>query len=581
MWPFFVIGVVLLVLLGWLGWSWAGDLLDQRAEAQSGSCHSGEQTLTVAVAPSMTKVIGDAAAAWTDGRPVILDQCLRAEIAGIPPQAVLDGLTGEWDTERWGARPGAWLPESSLWVNRVAAQDAQLLGSEPTSIATSPVLLAVPEPAAGALQEGSAFQWSDLPTLVSEAEGWAGYGQPDWGKFLVAMPEVGRNPASALALQAVLANTSPEQTGPVTVELLSERKVADAMTKLAKANPAATPATTRDALDAIAAVEDMAKAPFAAVPTLEFDLYLRNTGRDGDPAPAVPLVGMPVGGPTPTADFPFVAVAEPEGSSQVLVRAAQEFREFLQAAAQQRALAKAGLRVPNTKERPDTAPGIRWSTTTEELVPAEANATQQISAAWVNAGGIGQVVTVLVDVSSSMLDDGGGGKNRLDWVKSTLIGQVDRFGSGSLGLWVFAENLTDDELPYRQLAPTSAVAEQEGELREAIWSMRTDQASYLYPSLLAVYRSALNNHQPERVNRIIVITDGPNEAKTMDYEQFKRELDKYVAAGQELPISVIGIGKDVQRGELAELAASTTGRFAAAEDGTKVEASFGRLLSGG
>lgn len=579
-WPFLAVGAVLVLLLGWVGWSWAGGVLERRLQAVTASCPEGEVVLTVAVAPAMADVIGRTADAWTRGRPVLQDHCVRAEVAGLAPQTVLDGLTGGWDAQKLGARPGAWLPESSLWINRLSAQDAKLIGSQPTSIASSPVVLAMPEAASKAFFEGSGLQWGELPKLVSAPEGWARFGHPDWGRFGVAMPDVARNPASALALQSVLASSSPKGTGPVTVEMLSMPPVNDAMIKLASSAPPGVPATTHDALNALAGAGDVAATPYDAVPVLEFDLYRRNAGLDGSPAPAQALAGMPVGGPTPTADFPFVALSG-DRVDQLQVRAAQQFREFLQGGGQRDELARAGLRVPGSNQRPEHAPGIRWSATQSELTYADANTTQQISAAWTNAAGSGQVVTVLVDVSESMLDDGGGGRAKLDWVKAALGGQINRFGSGSLGVWVFSSELTEGGLPYRRLVATGPVGEQRRQLTDAVNGMAAASASHLYPSVLAVYRYALDDYQRGRTNRVVVITDGRNDAQTMDYALFKRELDKLLAGGAELPIGVVAIGADIDRDQLAELSRSTGGTFSAAEDGTHVEAALGELLSAG
>ena len=577
-WPFVALTSVLLVGLVGLGWNYAGDLLERRAAAELASCTEGEETLTIAVTPSMADAIGQAAVAWTKSHPVVLDHCMRAEVAAVPPQAVLDGLTTGWDTKALGARPGAWLPESSLWINRLAVQDAKLLGSEPASVATSPVVLAMPESAATAIREGSMFTWGALPELAGDPNGWARFGHPDWGGFTVAMPDLASNPASALALQAVLASASPQGSGPVTVEMLSAAGVNDAMHGLAAATPRPAPATTLDALNALGAAGDARSAPFDAVPTLEYDLYRHNVGAGGNQLPPAPLVGVVVGGPTPTADFPFIAIAD-ERVDQLHVRAAQKFREFLQTGPQQIELAKAGLRVPSSKVRPNPAPGIRWAITTADLTAADANTTQQISAAWTNAGNSGQVVTVLVAVSRSMLEDGGGGKNRLDWVKEALRGQIDRFGSGSLGLWEFSRNV-DEERPYRQLVRTAPVSQNRDQLEDAVAGMKTASATFLYPSVLAVYDSALENFRAGTQNRLVLITDGPDDSD-MTYEQFKRELTNRLAAhpNLDLPISVIAIGPDPDRDELTELARSTGGTFNTVKDATGVEAALGQLLS--
>lgn len=578
-WPFVAVAAVLALLLGWLGWNWAGGVLERRLQAVSASCQEGEAVLTVAVTPTMADVVGRAADAWSRSRPVIMDHCIRVEVAALAPQAVLDGLTTGWDAKALGARPGAWLPESSLWINRLSAQDAKLIGSQPTSIATSPVVLAMPDAAAKAFFEGSGLQWRDLPGLVSEPQGWARFGHPEWGRFTVAMPDVARNPASALALQSVLAGSSPKGTGPVTVDMLTVPAVTDAMARLATSSPPVA-GTTVQTLDELARSGDIAAAVYDAVPALEYDLYRRNTGIDGNPAAAQTLVGMPVGGPTPTADFPFVAIAG-DRIDQLQVRAAQQLREFLQSADQQTELSRAGLRVPGSKERPDSAPGIRWSVTQDELTSADANTTQQISAAWTNAGGSGQVVTVLVDVSKSMLEDGGGGRTKLDWVKESLTGQVSRFGSGAMGLWVFSSALGEGGEPFRRLVATAPVSQQRDELFDAVGGIEAAAATHLYPSLLTVYREALDGYQQGRVNRVVLITDGRNDSQTMNYEQFRRELDELVGRGVELPISVVAVGPDVDREVLTELSRSTGGTFNAAQDGTRIEAALGQLLSAG
>ncbi|MBY8854363.1 VWA domain-containing protein, partial [Saccharothrix sp. MB29] len=72
---------------------------------------------------------------------------------------------------------------------------------------------------------------------------------------------------------------------------------------------------------------------------------------DSGAAPLKPLYGVAAGGPTPVADFPFVPLAG-DWVGEAQARAAQAFREFLQEDAPQGILARAGLRVEATTERP-------------------------------------------------------------------------------------------------------------------------------------------------------------------------------------------------------------------------------------
>jgi Ca-activated chloride channel homolog len=164
-------------------------------------------------------------------------------------------------------------------------------------------------------------------------------------------------------------------------------------------------------------------------------------------------------------------------------------------------------------------------------------------------------------------------------VKAALRGQIDRFGTGSMGLWTFSRNLGEQDEPYRQLVETAPVSEQRQELEKAVAGMKAASATFLYPSLLAVYDSALEHLDGKRQNRLVLITDGPDDSQ-MTYEQFKRELAKLRADNPELPISVIAIGPDPDRNELTEVARSTGGSFSTIKDATTIDTALGLLLSG-
>src|SRR5437764_538554 len=83
-------------------------------------------------------------------------------------------------------------------------------------------VLGVPESAEQALLAGNGFTWSDLPGLAAAPDGWSRYGKPEWGRFIVAVPDPAGNPASALAIQSALAGTTAQGTGPVTAPRLAE-----------------------------------------------------------------------------------------------------------------------------------------------------------------------------------------------------------------------------------------------------------------------------------------------------------------------------------------------------------------------
>ncbi|MET0237436.1 MAG: substrate-binding domain-containing protein [Kibdelosporangium sp.] len=575
-WPFAVVGVVALVGLGWAGWVWVDNALEQRANARTQTCPEGDAVLRVAVAPSAAGAVDQAAQRWNQEKTIVYDHCVRVEVAALDTGQVFDGLAGDWDPATLGARPTAWLPESSFWVNRLAAADNALIASAPESVATSPIVLAVPQEAVKPMVNGQSFLYGDLAALTSAPDGWARYGKPEWGRFTVAMPDPATNAASVLAIQCAIAGASPQRAGPVTVETLTLPAVQQNLGQLAASRPGSVPATTIDALIELGKAGKVQGAPYSAVPVTEVDLYRRNLGMDGKPQVGKPLYEVAARGPSPAADFPFVAVSGPEGD-QAQVRAAQKFRDFLKETEQQQAFNRAGLRAAGGVAYPRDAPGIRWDSATTSLVPADATTTQQISATWSNAADGGQVVTVLVDVSRSMLTDGGDGKSRIDWVKQALHGMTDRMAAGSLGIWEFSRKL-EGERPYKQLVPTGPVAGQRPALHTGIDALTPASATHLYSSLEAVYQAAVNAYAEGKRNRVVVITDGPNDGG-MNYEQMRDRLRELGPPQGRLPISFLAIGADPERRELTELARSSGGTVSALTDAQGVDGALGQLLS--
>ncbi|GAA3656339.1 substrate-binding domain-containing protein [Lentzea roselyniae] len=548
-WPVLIVVFVVLIGLGYLAWSWAGGVLDSRARALAQNCSEGDSVLRVAATPSVAGAVADVARAWSATRPVVYDHCIAIEVTSLDSSAVLDGLTTTWDETKLGKRPHAWLPDSTLWANRLSALNAKLVGAAPKSVGTSPVLLAAPEAAAPVLKD---FRWSDMPEVTD----WNKFGQ-SWGRFSVAMPDPSANTASALAIQSALA----EGKGPVTAESLNSESAKAKLTKLAATVPPEVPPTTRDALRRLGDSATVNAAGFSVTPVSEVDLYKHNTGKE---APSKPLVGVLPVGPAPVADFPYIALGGSE-VGEAEERAAQAFREFMTEPEQQKILAKGGLRVESTQDRPTPSPGVSWAAVTENLVAADATTTQQISSAWASADRGGQVVTVLADVSTSM-------KPRLDKVKAALRGQIDRSVSGSFGLWEFARDL-DGAKPYKQLVGTGPVAEKRDALRRAVDGLRTSDGSQLYSSLAACYEAAHDGFVAGRVNRVVVITDGTSDGG-IDLAALKSRLH-----GKDLAVSFIAIGGEVDKGALTDIAQTTGGSVSVVENPDGIEAALGQVLS--
>ncbi|HEX4222518.1 MAG TPA: substrate-binding domain-containing protein, partial [Pseudonocardiaceae bacterium] len=321
-----------------------------------------------------------AAEAYNAQQIVVADRCVQIQVSSVEPAQVLAGLTGSWNTGKYGPKPQAWIADSSLWTNQLATQHGALVADVAQSVATSPIVLAMPPDAAKAVSATAPLSWSGLPNLLASASGWANLGEPTWGPFSVDLPNPATNPASELALEAMV---DPGST-PLTADAVASASVAGAITTVATKQPAALPSDTLTALIALAKTPGLQGAPYSAVPVPEVALYERNLGTDGVAKPTNVLDEVRLGGSGPCLDFPFVPLAG-DWVSSTQGQAAQMFRAFLRSPAEQRQLATAGLRTTSGVTRPVPSPGMDWGTVHTAALPTDPNTSQLLVTAWTGA----------------------------------------------------------------------------------------------------------------------------------------------------------------------------------------------------
>lgn len=566
-----VLSLVVLMIALWLGANWLRYVADERAAERGRECPHGPTTLKVTVAPSVEEPLREIAGRWNTSGMVVDDFCVKVTIAATESGPMLAGLTGEWNVRELGDRPHAWLPESSFWTDRLSVVDDALLGSAPDTVASSPIVLATPEPAAKALTDTVTFTWADVATLIPDPSGWSRFGQSGWGRLIVALPAPTANPATGLAVQAVLSGVGKQS--PLTHEVLERPEVTDAISKLTAGQPTGVPDTTREALISLGEAESMQTAPFSAVPALEVDLHRRNLAIDGRPAAKRPLFEVMPDGPIPTADFPFVRLA---GIDAALADAADRFRQFLLEPDQQRSLGRAGLRTASN-ERPPSTLGISWPDLPPATAPANPRTTQQLAATWAAAADGGRIVTVLVDVSKSMGEDNGDGRTRMQWVQEALHGYANYTVSGSLGLWRFSQSL-DRAKPYQELVPTGPIGDTRANLHEAVDTLAPTGATHLYESVAAAYRAATSTHVADKRNEIVVITDGGSDG-SMTPTELMAAIKAAGSAKKPVMISVIAFGPGDNRAALRDIAKLTGGTVSTLTSARGLQAALSQLAA--
>src|SRR5690606_29125249 len=126
---------------------------------------SGEVRLTVAAAPEIAPVLAHASVRWSDTARGSGGECVMIEVTSAEPADValaiadragvaLAGLTSLAPAATAAptvARPPAveipdvWVPDSSTWLVRLRSAAPSLVPPQAPAVATSPVVLAVPE----------------------------------------------------------------------------------------------------------------------------------------------------------------------------------------------------------------------------------------------------------------------------------------------------------------------------------------------------------------------------------------------------------------------------------------------------
>lgn len=305
-WVIAAFAAVVVLILIIVGVWWLGNVSDREGQEAAASCVRGDMTVPVIVTPALVEPLERAAAEFNESGTVSEDFCAKVAITGMPADTALAQLTGTWPAES-GPVPALWIPETTVWTARLVASNPGALTGQPTSIASSPVVLAVPARDAAAFND---VGWLDLPGKQTELR--------------VAVPHGDAGVLAGLSVASALARTGG---APISDTAASSPLVNTTLTRWADAAPK-TPT-----LAELAAGSTKARA----LPILEQALF----AADGAAFTAVTPRGA-----TASATYPAAVLGRPE-VSDAQRHGAADFLTFLTKDGNAKPLADAGFRVPN------------------------------------------------------------------------------------------------------------------------------------------------------------------------------------------------------------------------------------------
>jgi Mg-chelatase subunit ChlD len=533
--PVIVLSVLLvLALIGWFTYSFLSDRL------RASSCDN-TVVLNVTASPDVAPVIATTARDLSTE-----DICYDVRVSNRESSATAESLVVSDGTER----PDVWIPESTVWLQRAQARGAWNVPVAGTSIASSPVVLALTEDVASQLGwPAQSLTWAQVLNAPNLSLG---------------VPDPAREPVGVSLLFGVrdLLRTAADPAAAITTELRS-------------LSPNTVPTTT----DLFTRLPGTASAqePLDGFPASETAVLRHNAKQTG-----TQLVAAYADPAVPALDYPFVVLPDTARDKR---EAAERFLGVLMNQKTSDALSDAGFRTPDGEMLRKRGTGDR--TSTAKMTPAqlpEATEVDQLLNEWAGVNLSGRV-QVLLDVSGSMNETvPGTGANRM-----AVTLQAAQLGIGlmkqttKIGVWLFSTNLDGEGKDYKELFPVLPISEQVSS--GALERLRGVQAlpngsTGLYDSTLAAYQSARQNFEPGRINTVIVLTDGRNDdARSISRDQLLAELAKLQDPRRPVRIIGIGIGPDIDVGELQAIAGATGGQAFTTPDPTKIGDIFYAALS--
>jgi Ca-activated chloride channel family protein len=529
---------------------------------------TGEIGLTVAAAPEIAPAIDAAATDWARTAEVN-DTCIvvevtaqeSAEVAGVVAKEHGVGLVGLGEPNGTARAPQVWVPDSSMWRLRLQAAAPAFQPADTSSIATSPVVLAVPQPiAAGLAPAGTVLTWEKLARqMQTGTQLSAGVVDPTRDTAALSGLLSFAQATSGLGAQADAASVA-------TLRLLAKGSSAvraDLLNRFPRA------------LNAEAVASSLSAAVLPEQAVLAYNAA----------APPIPLTALNVTPAPPALDYPLLLMP---GATPPVAQAAAGLRAALTAPGFRDTLARQGLRGPDGSggagfADPGGAPTPGPQPSSSAPAGAKLAAVDQTLSAWLALTQPGRILAV-IDVSGSMLTKvpSAGNRTREQVTVQAAIGGLDLFDdSWALGLWIFSTNL-DGARDYRQLLPVAPLTVTRDRAVARLNGIRPkkDGKTGLYDTALAAYRVMQDNWSPARLNTVVIMTDGDNvDDDGLSLPALLTELGKAKDPARPVDIVVIGIGPDINQDPLRQIVASTGGGVFTAPDPADIGTIFLKALA--
>ncbi|MFI5492983.1 substrate-binding domain-containing protein [Actinoplanes sp. NPDC051859] len=537
---------------------------------------SGEVKLNVAAATELTPAVERAAQQWTADGGAVNGTCVAVTVTGVSSPTMASTiaakhgvtLTGLGAAGKSGTVPDVWIADSSTWLMRLRSEASGFQPTDGKSVASSPVVVAMPEAAAKEVGwPDRQLGWSDLSKKITtgtslrtgivdptrDAAGLAG---------LLALGQAAGTGAEAKAQQVGVLRALAAGSSSLREDLLQKFP--------ASSNPA-----------------DLAGS-LSAAPLSEEDVIAYNANK-----PEMPLAALYLDPKPPALDYPFLVMPEVDLTK---AGAATGLRQALEQPSFKNELAKVGLRSADGTVGADFAAPLGATPPTGGSA-APSSGTEGTAAAGLDAASINRVlgswaaitlpgrVLAVFDVSGSMKTKVPSANNvdRATLMRAAAVQGLTLFDDKwAVGTWVFSTQMDGDK-PYKEIVPITPLTSGRSRLQESINQVVPKEGGNtgLYDTALAAYKSVQDTWVAGRVNSVLLFTDGKNEnADGISRDTLIAELKKLADPKRPVRMVIIGIGTGVDADELQAITAATSaGGVFIAPDPAKISEIFLEAIS--
>jgi Ca-activated chloride channel family protein len=529
---------------------------------------TGEVRLTVAVAPELAAAVRGAVDEWVRGKANVDGACVAIDLKADDPADVAAALSARQKVSLTGigaprgkaTTPGAWIPDSSTWLQRLRSAAPDFGFTDEGPVAQSPVVIGMPEPVAERLGwPDKTLTYADLLREITTSTTTRA-GTVDPTRDAAALSGLVALSAAATAAD----RTRPGTSNGVLRALATDRSALreDLMAQLPQDADVATLASGLG----LAAMS-------------ERDVITFNAAR-----PPVPLAALYLEPAPAPLDYPFAVM--PELSRPQAEAAHRLFAMLESSAAFRQGLATDGLRGPD-----GSAPG-GFAAPTGAPAPAkpaspaagsgsaaadrvDGAALDRSLASWSAVVAPARMLGI-IDASDSMRTPVPTARNatRMAVTLAAAKGGLALFSDDwQVGLWKFAAG-------REQLVPIEQLTTNRDNVANALDKIQPGGGdTSLYRTILDGYREVQNGWRAGRVNSVVVLTDGVEKVGDLPLGDLLGELRAAKSADRPVQVIVVGIGDAVDRGPLEQITKVTGGGVFIAEDPAQIGAVFLEALS--